>query len=939
MTRLRMTWPCAIGVACLSAQVVLAGFAATDVFVPSVGHGPGVAGSNWKTTMWVYNPGPTAADVQYLLLERISTNPSPLVYNETIPAGDTRRYTNAVEALFGVAKSGALRVTATARVVVNARVYSTPGGGEEKDTAGQFFAGVPASFAIGPGQSTSLLGVFQTVPTEASEYRYNFGIVETAGGLIWVRVTVRDGVGEVLRTKDLAGIGPYGTALFQLKNEFPDLETTNAQLSLEVLRGTGKMVAFGSGIANRSNDPSTFEMQFQDDLLAANTSTLKGVLAGQGLTGGGTEGTVTLDVGAGAGISVSADAISIADNGVTAAKLADGAVVSRALADHQVTGAKLAEGAVGTTALADHAVTSAKLADGAVTTSTLATSAVTKEKLSATGGTSGQILGTDGTALVWQDGGKGLTLPYAGSLSSLNATVFSVTQGLSGTALKAETVGYVEQAYAIHAIHAGGAPEMKVDAAAVYAESSVSPAVVGVSYDRNAMEAHSLAYKMPADGLYATSSSELGNGVVGWALSKVGATVGVWGGANSSLGKGVTGEATSPSGTTFGVWGSNAAPNGAGVYGVSNPSIGVWGQSTANHGVFGQSAAAVHAGVWGLTSSSAGWGVYGENTPHRTLGYLGGVYGAHGQSPHTDGRGVDGLATATTGTAIGVHGQSNATEGTGVVGLATHATGVTTGVWGEASSPANNTRGVIGWATARTGNVYGVQGRTDSTGGVGVHGLGGLVGVFGYTGQANGTGVMGQANNGTGAIGVHGLSTSGLAGQFDGDVRVNGMLTKSSGAFKIDHPLDPEGQYLYHSFVESPDMKNVYDGVSVLDEAGQAVVVLPDYFEALNRDFRYQLTCVGAFAPVYIAEKIRSGQFTIAGGTPGLEVSWQVTGIRKDAFAELHRIPVAEPKPELEQGTYLHPEAWGKPAELGALHALRPELTEPPRDFLEPRKK
>jgi hypothetical protein len=75
---------------------------------------------------------------------------------------------------------------------------------------------------------------------------------------------------------------------------------------------------------------------------------------------------------------------------------------------------------------------------------------------------------------------------------------------------------------------------------------------------------------------------------------------------------------------------------------------------------------------------------------------------------------------------------------------------------------------------------------------------------------------------------------------------VTGTLTKGGGMFKIDHPLDPENKYLSHSFVESPDMMNIYNGIIRLNALGEAWVVLPDYFEALNRDFRYQLTSVGA---------------------------------------------------------------------------------------------
>jgi hypothetical protein len=151
----------------------------------------------------------------------------------------------------------------------------------------------------------------------------------------------------------------------------------------------------------------------------------------------------------------------------------------------------------------------------------------------------------------------------------------------------------------------------------------------------------------------------------------------------------------------------------------------------------------------------------------------------------------------------------------------------------------------------------------------------------------------------------------------NGSLQVLGTLSKGGGSFKIDHPLDPLNKYLYHSFVESPDMKNIYDGVVTTGNDGRATVELPDWFEALNRDFRYQLTVIGngAWARARVAREIEQGRFVIETDVPGTKVSWQVTGIRQDAFAEKHRIPVEEDKPEKERGTYLHPDAYGQPKE------------------------
>src|SRR5262249_52862 len=126
---------------------------------------------------------------------------------------------------------------------------------------------------------------------------------------------------------------------------------------------------------------------------------------------------------------------------------------------------------------------------------------------------------------------------------------------------------------------------------------------------------------------------------------------------------------------------------------------------------------------------------------------------------------------------------------------------------------------------------------------------------------------------------------------------------------------------LSHSFVESPDMMNIYNGVVRLDARGRAEVKLPVYFEALNQDFRYQLTAIGASAPLYVAREISGNSFQIAGGKPGLRVSWQVTGIGEDGYGNAHRIVVEEEKPANEKDRNVEPSpsaAGSKTEELSA---------------------
>jgi len=190
----------------------------------------------------------------------------------------------------------------------------------------------------------------------------------------------------------------------------------------------------------------------------------------------------------------------------------------------------------------------------------------------------------------------------------------------------------------------------------------------------------------------------------------------------------------------------------------------------------------------------------------------------------------------------------------------------------------------------------------------------GRTAVYGTSSATSGIGSNGayfisQSPQGSGIVGQN--EVGGYAGYFIGNVTVTGTLTKGGGSFKIDDPIDPANKYLSHSFVESPDMKNIYDGNVTTDAKGYATVEMPAWFEALNRDFRYQLTTINSFSRATVAAELKDGKFRIRTSQPHVKVSWQVTGIRHDAWANAHRIPNEEEKPANEQGKYLHPELFG----------------------------
>jgi trimeric autotransporter adhesin len=471
-----------------------------------------------------------------------------------------------------------------------------------------------------------------------------------------------------------------------------------------------------------------------------------------------------------------------------------------------------------------------------------------------------------------------------------------------------------------------------------------------------------------------TSSGATGTGVFGKATNTTGVNFGVQGqtASTASGSAGVSGSNTATSGQVYGIFGSanSSTTNAIGVSGYEGATTGQVYGVNGNTSSTGPGAAAVNGyegaatglvyGVSGSTNSTTNYAAGVSGFEGANTGTVFGVQG--GTNSTTNGAaGVSGNEGATTGQVNGVFGSTSSTTNfaAGVSGFENATTGQVFGVTGGTASTTQGAAAVNGYESATAGQVYGVNGGTNSStnGAAGVNGFEGatsgqVYGVIGSTNSPNGSGVIGGNNATSGyAFGVQGFTASstgigvqgnnnatgagaslaagstlinafvGNSGKFNvdysgdgffaGNLNVTGKLTKGSGSFKIDHPLDPANKYLSHSFVESPDMMNVYNGNITTDNHGLATVMLPDYFEALNRDFRYQLTVIGQFAQAVVKQEIANNRFTIKTSKPSVKVSWQVTGIRHDAYADAYRIPVEEDKSPQEQGHYLHPELFG----------------------------
>jgi len=233
-----------MGVTIYAPQVAYSGH-----WVPVVSHGPGAAGSQWRSDVSVLNRGTAAANVTLRLHE--GSNPTrALVLAAAVAGARSEQIVTDVVAWIDPAFSGsaALEVTADQPITVESRNYNwTPGG-----TFGQLYDAFTPEAVLITGQTGFLTGL-----SENASFRTNIGLTNIGAIPAQATVSLCDSTGAVLATYSVSLAPGEWNQAYRPFNGYAhrtDLDACYAKVTITAGNG---VIAYGSVVDWATNDATT----------------------------------------------------------------------------------------------------------------------------------------------------------------------------------------------------------------------------------------------------------------------------------------------------------------------------------------------------------------------------------------------------------------------------------------------------------------------------------------------------------------------------------------------------------------------------------------------------------------------------------------------------------------------------------------------------------
>jgi hypothetical protein len=233
--------------------------ATTDLVIPVVGRGPGIGGTQWVTSLEVFNTGIQKARVALYFNQSGMDNTTPTASAQAIiPARGMLVVDDLLLETFNTeAALGSVDLIASEPIIAHSNITNT---GSSTGTYGQKVPAVPANWALGddeaPGLEPNADIAYLFALVENDSYRTNAGICNVSGVVLEVDLEAFDGTSPVGNPLRLA-VPPFSHVQVNRILEVLDAADHPSGLRLNVTAAPGstaRFLAYSSRVDNTSGD-------------------------------------------------------------------------------------------------------------------------------------------------------------------------------------------------------------------------------------------------------------------------------------------------------------------------------------------------------------------------------------------------------------------------------------------------------------------------------------------------------------------------------------------------------------------------------------------------------------------------------------------------------------------------------------------------------------